>query len=563
MAIRPWILALLVVAISLAGCAADPPQEAQAPNKIVAKNTNTPTIPSADRDMELHSLKEIKPFAINTGDGVTLRGSLYVPDGPGPFATILQYSPYFGSVEATTEKHEQLVDGRRTMTGFHQRHIDEGFAVALVNLRGTGESDGCFQFGGPAEWEDGRTVIDAIAAQSWSNGRVGMVGGSYDGWSQYLTITNQPEALKAIVPISSVIDLHSLLTRNGAPISIGPAVNTAWWILTSAAGGSQTGRSGVGHYPCEQYPMDWYANLELIWNGDRTAFFETRDYRPFIDNATVPMLITNGMTDGEGHILQFENLWPLMSEQRLLLIGQWGHAIPTGNALGVDFWDLEVAWFDHYLRDGPKLIETGVVQYQDDQGAWYIDYAWPPPGTPTTVFLSDGEIVAAADAVKPSSHQFASGIGDPHPSQCLPTQALWVSPPLKETIRLAGNFFVDLTLTSNLPDGNFAAYLYRSTEDAACPNVDAVEVRHALTDLRHWKSEKGTDFPVNVPTPVSLKSHPFATVVPAGSRLILAVGGDSVELLTDARKPVLSVTTGSDLPGSITLPVVEGTLAFD
>jgi predicted acyl esterase len=140
-----------------------------------------------------------------------------------------------------------------------------------------------------------------------------------------------------------------------------------------------------------------------------------------------------------------------------------------------------------------------------------------------------------------------------------------VSPPLAQDVLLAGNFHVNLTLTSTLPDGNLAVFLYRTTAEGTCPDTSVVEVRRALTDLRHARApgDPGSEFPVATPTEVNLVSHPFAAPVKAGERLVLAVGGSAIELTPEARYPALTVTTGSDVLGQVTVPVVEGELRFE
>ncbi|MGH4013069.1 MAG: CocE/NonD family hydrolase [Pseudonocardiaceae bacterium] len=59
-----------------------------------------------------------------------------------------------------------------------------------MNLRGTGESDGCFQWGSRLDWSDASTVVESLAAQPWSNGNVGIYGTSYEGWTQYMAMAD-------------------------------------------------------------------------------------------------------------------------------------------------------------------------------------------------------------------------------------------------------------------------------------------------------------------------------------------------------------------------------------
>lgn len=318
------------------------------------------------------------------------------------------------------------------------------------------------------------------------------------------------------------------------------------------------------------------AGLEL--HGDRTPYWNARDLRKLVGESTVPILFTNGMTSGEGHVLQFEGLWEsLKHEDKRMLVGQWPHGSPMAPPL--DWPTMRLAWFDHYLRGGPPLLETNLVEYQDDLKMWHTAPNWPPAHTAVPLLLSDKSIVLDPSAVKASTQTFqsihanpclgvctADLLPTPNVEACGPNQALYVSPPLKEDVLLAGNFHVNLTISSTLPDGNFAVFLYRTKGDGSCPDLGALEVRRALTDLRHATEPgayKSADFPLATPTKVNVISHPFASPIKAGERFVIAVGGGSLELMPDYRYPALTVSTGPSLVGQITVPVVEGTLAFE
>lgn len=579
---RAHPLVPLVCLVFLAGCLGGA-SDSEAPRDAV-RVKGEPLVALKDyvASRPVYSLKEIKPFAATAKDGIRLAGHVYIPDAPPPVPVVLEYSPYHNQQQDPSDKREQVADGRRTMTGNHRPLLEAGFAVALVNLRGTGISGGCVQWGTSTDLEDVALVIESLAAQPWSNGRVGMVGTSYPGWTQYMALASKAPSLKAVIPVSGLIDLHSLLSRNGATLSIGPVVTTQWHALYSlgemayppidSRGGS------VNHNECgPRVAEDLRESMQLYAVGDRNAYWEARDIRDKVRESNVPILFTNGLTDGEGHILQFEGLWDMIQHpNKRMMIGQWGHggtAHPSG-----EWVNMRVAWFDHWLRDGPAVLETGVVEYQDDLRQWHTTDRWPPASNATTLFLSSGAIEAARDKVAPSSQTLQStsynpcpgvctdGLVDtPHQPVCAPTSALYVSPPLKEDVLLAGNFHVNLTVSSTLPDGNFAVYLYRTVGNGQCPDTQVVEVRRALSDLRHARApgHSGADFPVNTPTAVNLVSHPFAAQLKAGERLVLAVGGGSTELTPEARLPALTVSTGGSAQGQITIPVVEGRLVFN
>lgn len=570
MAPRPLLAAAFAAFLLLAGCIT-PNGSRDAPSSAL----DLPTAPAS-----IASLKEILPLEFTMDDGVRIRGHIYLPDSAPPYATVLVLSPYWNNLKGPSEDQARFLDGRRTMTDLYTEFIDGGFAVALVNVRGTGISDGCFQWGGKLERHDAYAVIEDLADKPWSNGAVGMYGKSYEGFSQEIAVAAAPPSLKAIIPTSSMLDYWSVFMRNGAPLvfyGTSPAAIPLWIAGTSlgAFGATQMPKStGPSHFPCPRYQEDTTAAAVLATTGDRSAYTDERDYRPFVDRSTVPMFVNEGIGQypalpqyGGGNILQIEGLWDIMPPDRRLMLGQWAHEYPHITARDgiarTDFMSMAVAWFDHYLRGGPATTPPGVVDYQDDAGNWHVSDRWPPASTPSTVYLSGREIVAAPEAVRAGSQVFQTGTWrDPGVDQCGRDQALFVSEPLKDELFLAGNFFVNLTMTSSLPGGNLAVFLYHIQGDGACPDTSAKEIRRVYATLRHVHTDYGKPFPTNLPTSFTLKSQAFAATVPAGARFVLAVGGQGLEIVPNPHLPMLSVETGSAHSGWVTLPVVSGEFAF-
>lgn len=511
----------------------------------------------------------IVPFETFAADGTALRGDVYLPETGAPKATVLQLSPYWNTVKGPSK----LKAGAATVRPF----VEAGFAVALVNLRGTGVSDGCFQWGSRLDWSDASTVVETLAAQPWSNGNVGMYGSSYEGWAQYMAMAHPPPSLKAAVPISGLIDVWSLLTRQGAPISIGPAASTAFGSVTSFLDPSP---AVLGHARCPEYVTHLREGRELLSTGDRTPYYQERDLRPFLSNTPVPVLMANGLRYfEEAHELQFEGLWSLLRKDRTrFMLGQWGH----GGARP-DFTGLAIGWFDHYLRGGPEVTAPGIVEYQDDTGAWHTAPSWPPRAEAVPLYLSNQELIRAQSEVKPSQRSFQSldlnatdalapaTAASKDPGRrgtalvCGPQQVLYVSPPLAQEIHVAGNFSADLLLSSNLPGGNVVATLYHTPGGSSCAELvsKARDSGRIELDLTHWLHPGASQpFPTGTPTRVRAESLPLATTIPAGDRLVLAIAATAVEILPDPLKPTITVATGEALPGSVMLPVVAGELRF-
>jgi X-Pro dipeptidyl-peptidase len=496
------------------------------------------------------------PLEAKAADGVVLRGHVYLPKGrPRPLATVLEFSPYFDGPGHLFEGTDQFSgDGEIAFL------LDAGFAVAAVSMRGTGQSDGCMRFGDRTDWTDGAAVVQAIAAQPWSNGSVGMYGHSYDAWSQMMTAAARPPALKAIVPTSGVWDLWSLVTRHGAPLTAGEG-SLFPPLFTGLTGHPPP--KGINQI-CPELLQYYNGAFEVSKTGDTDSFFEERDLRVASTPSGAPVMPSFGIISGvnDGHILQPEDMWDrLGADREHWVLGQWGHEVPTAHKS--DWHQQVIGWFDHYLRGGPQTVKTGEVEYQDDDDRWHTADRWPPPSTRQVVRLSGDQVVPDGEKLEPVDATFQSADNDPglradqpddktrlYTSTCGPHQALFVSRPLAADTLLAGNAFLDLTLSSTLPGGNLSVFLWRTKGEGTCPDQSATWFARALMDLRHWKVERHSqDFPIGTPTHVRMRSHPFAGVVHKGERIVVAIGGGSSEIEPDARHPAITVSGGSlDLP---------------
>ena len=235
--------------------------------------------------------------------------------------------------------------------------------------------------------------------------------------------------------------------------------------------------------------------------------------------------------DGEGHILQFEGLWELLEPgRRQVLLGHWNHGWPAPDGMNREeqdtfFRPMAVEFFQRHLSGGETLPPDPAedrVLYEDLDGVFHQGTAWPPPATSVGLPLSGGALLPAGTAPQAGSADFQSSVHqlnrDPgFATDCTPEQVAYVSAPLATDVRLAGNFTAELTLSSTLPDGNLAVFLYALDGDGSCPDASAREIARGLTDLRHWEyTGYGRDFPLITPTPVAVRGQPFAATVEAG-----------------------------------------------
>jgi len=133
-------------------------------------------------------------------DGVRIAVDTYLPttagaEATGPLPVILHYTRYIRAFEGEDGEVRGLVDNDPVL----QAALRHGYAVAVADARGTGASfgvhNGAFSV---EETRDSYEIVEWLAAQPWSNGKVGMQGRSYPGMTQYQAATQAPPALKAI-----------------------------------------------------------------------------------------------------------------------------------------------------------------------------------------------------------------------------------------------------------------------------------------------------------------------------------------------------------------------------
>ena len=86
---------------------------------------------------------------------------------------ILTYSPYNTLAEYTTPNLAN--------DGLGETYVPRGYARAVADVLGTRNSSGCWDYGGADEQQSGVDLVNFLASQPWSNGKVAMIGGSYDG----------------------------------------------------------------------------------------------------------------------------------------------------------------------------------------------------------------------------------------------------------------------------------------------------------------------------------------------------------------------------------------------
>ncbi|HEY7947845.1 MAG TPA: CocE/NonD family hydrolase, partial [Acidimicrobiales bacterium] len=154
-------------------------------------------------------------------DGVLIAATVRLPPGKtladGPFPTVIEYSGYgtaaphslIDAEEGKAPMKDPLLPDTSTVVGALVAPL-LGFVSVSVQMRGTGCSGGAFDLLGYPSDYDGYDIVQAVGSQPWVlHHKVGLVGISYSGLSQFAVAGTHPPDLAAITPLSPTDDLFS------------------------------------------------------------------------------------------------------------------------------------------------------------------------------------------------------------------------------------------------------------------------------------------------------------------------------------------------------------------
>jgi len=345
--------------------------------------------------------------AVAMPDDTSLATDVIVPDDGERHPVILMRTPYGrASVRA---RHDAIGLARL------------GFAVVAQDVRGRWDSAGTFS---PFrdERSDGAHTIAWCAAQPWSNGVVAMVGGSYNGFTQWLAAAARPPALRAIAPAVAGPTIRDVVYEGGA-LQLG--VFTSWTLGIGALGSNLDAAivkasindldtwpasvaNGIEQSTLTRISPDWVRWLdphdESFWapldaardlsRNDPTlpeqpAGYHLAGWHDLFCEATI-----------RGYqLLTGEGIDERVRSRQRLVIGPWAHAtmlqrttgfLDFGVAAQGDFnglFEEQVGFVTHSLtgRDVPNGVRIFVM----GSNRWLDLPDWPPPTTTTSLYLGD------------------------------------------------------------------------------------------------------------------------------------------------------------------------------
>lgn len=466
------------------------------------------------------------------------------PPVPATLPTVMLYSPYERS-----DSKGPYVD----------MIVSRGFAFAVAHARGYGSSEGCADSHQLAEGEDGALIVEYLGRDApWTNGKVGMVGLSYDAATQLFTATSdsgrQRPWLKALVAWAPLASMYDTFHYDGVPSYAMPAgfetIYTAnsFALIYGPESPLPVTADPVGRVPCRTDVMA----QTLDSSGDFKGLYPERDVRTRLDRFDVPILTSMGHRDGRHNSKAMDAFFDRIDRKvpRVGLFGVWRHGKDTGIppvcdadpsvdveaciARGrTDVADMMFAWFDHWLKD----IDTGAdrwpaAQVQDTTGQWRTVDTWPhPQGARGQLALSAGGVLGATQPTGASSY-LEAGIELRDSTYAPGTSIMFETEALGEPLELIGQPTLNLWVVTNQPDGHIAAKIEAIGADgsiviAEARTEGARSLRHLdpLADGVFFRQVEGKPAPVGVPIEVLVRLNPTALIVPAGGRLRLTIAG--------------------------------------
>lgn len=434
-------------------------------------------------------------------DGTELGASLYRPLGSEgeKLPAIVTITPYISD-----RYHPDA-----------QYFARNGFAFLILDTRGRGNSEGEFKPLGIEDAADGHDVVEWIARQSWSNGKVAMRGGSYGGYNQWATARYFPQHLTTIVPIAS--PYHGIDFPMDYNVQYPYSIR--WLTLTSGVTpqGRTFGDSAFWNRKFRAYHTKGIAFAELDTHvGNPSAHFKEWVSHPMQDDywrarvpsqaqygkLDLPILTITGYYDGDqpGAMEYYRRHMRYGSDKgkadHYLILGPWNHSgtrIPKqtfggytfGDKMMFDAFGLDKAWYQWTMGEGkkPDFILDRITYFVAGANTW--------KGAPSLDAIATSEKVLHLQSETGASSLFQSGLMLAQSPTRADTDS-YVYDPLDTTKVMrdpAENYILDETeLVATDGDG----LIYHSS-----PFEDATEITGYVT-FEAWLEMNVPDTDINV-----------------------------------------------------------------
>jgi uncharacterized protein len=370
-----------------------------------------------------------KNLMIPVRDGVRLAVDIYRParegkPAPGRFPALLTRTPY----------------DKSGSSGEGNYYAQRGYAVVANDTRGRYASEGTWH-GLADDPQDGYDIVEWIAVQEWSDGKVGTFGTSYPGGTQHALAELSPPHLTTMIPIDALSNCGVSGMRHGGAFEL----RFMNWIFQTGAPNSKAALANprlrlalidsglrirqhadslpvrTGTTPLRVVPEYEAWLVEAMRSGPEAPFWHMKGMS-VVDHiseyADVPVLHITGWYDSWTRqvTMNYEALSKAKKSPQRLVIGPWTHGGQASQIAGeveftpqaaIDLLAYRLRWYDRWLRgikngvddDPPVLLY--VMGTGDDHrsgggrlshgGFWRAERAWPLARARATVYHLHGD----------------------------------------------------------------------------------------------------------------------------------------------------------------------------
>jgi len=522
-------------------------------------------------------------------DGVHLAANIFLPAEKGRFPVILVRTPYGkGSSLAAT----------------YRIFVENGYAVVVQDVRGRGSSEGVYH-SVEQESADGEDKLEWIAAQPWSNGRIGMVGGSYLGITQWrAAITGNPHLLAISPAVSGCDEYEDRYYSRGGAFRLG---HRLMWLADNLRA------PGFKAPPFTEYVKHLpLRTADLAAAGRRIDFFQAALDHPAYDSYWKTQSTRQQLHRVRAAVLSFGGWYDpfvandLEAFRRLrdlgrpvkIIVGPWTHdlsprsgIIDFGPEAAVDVRRLQLKWFEQWLK-GNRLAQQLPTARVFMMGAnrWQELDTWPVPEWQKQVFyLASGGRLSKDPPGRSKPDSFVYDPANPAPTVggqlcCNPMVWQWgpadqrvvearkdvlvySTEPLDREISVLGPVEVELYVSTSAPDTDFTAKLVD-----VYPDGRAINLTDGILRLRYRNSvEHPIEARPGTVYKIQIEAGPTANMFRRGHRIRLEISssnfprfdrnpntGRAVADEKRLRKARQTVYHDSNHRSQLVLPVAEG-----
>ncbi|WUI02218.1 Xaa-Pro dipeptidyl-peptidase [Spirillospora sp. NBC_00431] len=430
---------------------------------------------------------------------------------------IMDESPYYDNAGRGNESELKTYDANGNPVKFPLYYdnyfVPRGYAFLAVDMVGTTRSDGCPVSGGPSDVLGGKAVVDWLngrakayrpdgspAKATWTTGRTGMIGKSYDGTLANGVAATGVKGLETIVPIAAISSWYDYSRMNGVKYWTNEQPWLAEYVDTDPAEKCAAVRADLGEGEDDA-------------TGNYNAYWRDADYRHGtigdVRNVRASLFAYHGVNDLNVKDNHFALWWQALAKRgidRKVWLSQRGHVDPFD--IRRDDWVATLhKWFDHELhkiRNDVMREPRADIEIGPDQ--WITQRDWPSrnahditlrPGADGTLGLKrapEGSTATFTDDLGPRRLGHTEGEMVSDPGTAKPFRTAFVSDPLPLTGRLSGTPGARLRIQLDKPTANLTALLVDYGDDERVNYLgQGSGIRTLGTEDCHGESAPGDD----------------------------------------------------------------------